>query len=108
MLDKKAEGIILKNPNKDYFQGRSDDILKVKKFFDDEGMVIAQNYKNGKFKSLKIELKNKVVFNLGGGFSNQQRLNPPQIGDIITFKYYGFTKNQKPKFASFLRIRNKE
>lgn len=108
LLDKKAEGIILKNPNKDYFQGRSDDILKVKKFFDDEGLVIAQNYKNGKFKSLKIELKNKVVFNLGGGFSNQQRLNPPQIGDIITFKYYGFTKNQKPKFASFLRIRNKE
>ena len=108
LLDKKAEGIILKNPNKDYFQGRSDDILKVKKFFDDEGIVIAQNYKNGKFKSLKIELKNKVVFNLGGGFSNQQRLNPPQIGDIITFKYYGFTKNQKPKFASFLRIRNKE
>ena len=108
LLDKKAEGIILKNPNKDYFQGRSDDILKVKKFFDDEGMVIAQNYKNEKFKSLKIELKNKVVFNLGGGFSNQQRLNPPQIGDIITFKYYGFTKNQKPKFASFLRIRNKE
>ena len=108
LLDKKAEGIILKNPNKDYFQGRSNDILKVKKFFDDEGVVIAQNYKNGKFKSLKIELKNKVVFNLGGGFSNQQRLNPPQIGDIITFKYYGFTKNQKPKFASFLRIRNKE
>ena len=108
LLDKKAEGIILKNPNKDYFQGRSDDILKVKKFFDDEGVVIAQNYKNGKFKSLKIELKNKVVFNLGGGFSNQQRLNPPRIGDLITFKYYGFTKNRKPKFASFLRIRNKE
>ena len=108
LLDKKAEGIILKNPNKDYFQGRSDDILKVKKFFDDEGLVIGHNYKNEKFKSLKIELKNKVVFNLGGGFSNQQRLNPPRIGDLITFKYYGFTKNRKPKFASFLRIRNKE
>ena len=66
LLDKKAEGIILKNPNKDYFQGRSDDILKVKKFFDDEGLVIGHNYKNEKFKSLKIELKNKVVFNLGG------------------------------------------
>ena len=108
LLDKKAEGIILKNPNKDYFQGRSDDILKVKKFFDDEGLVIGHNYKNGKFKSLKLELKNKVIFNLGGGFSNEQRLNPPKIGEIVTFKYYGFTKNQKPKFASFLRIRNKE
>ena len=108
LLDKKAEGIMLKNPEKEYFSGRSDDILKVKKFFDDEGLVIGHNYKNGKFKSLKLELKNKVIFNLGGGFSNQQRLNPPQIGDIITVKYYGFTKNQKPKFASFLRIRNKE
>ena len=83
-------------------------ILKVKKFFDDEGLVIGHNYKNGKFKSLKLELKNKVIFNLGGGFSNEQRLNPPKIGEIVTFKYYGFTKNQKPKFASFLRIRNKE
>ena len=108
LLDKKAEGIMLKNPEKEYFSGRSDDILKVKKFFDDEGLVIAHNYKNGKFKSLKLELKNKVIFNLGGGFSNEERLNPPKIGEIVTFKYYGFTKNQKPKFASFLRIRNKE
>ena len=108
LLDKKAEGIMLKNPHIEYFSGRSDDILKVKKFFDDEGLVIGHNYKNGKFKSLKLELKNKVIFNLGGGFSNEQRLNPPKIGEIVTFKYYGFTKNQKPKFASFLRIRNKE
>ena len=99
---------MLKNPHIEYFSGRSDDILKVKKFFDDEGLVIAHNYKNGKFKSLKLELKNKVIFNLGGGFSNEQRLNPPKTGEIVTFKYYGFTKNQKPKFASFLRIRNKE
>ena len=32
----------------------------------------------------------------------------PKIGDIVTFKYYDLTKNNKPKFASFLRIRNKE
>ena len=108
LLDKKAEGIMLKNPHKEYFYGRSDDILKVKKFFDDEAIVIAHNYKNGKFKSLKLELKNKVIFNLGGGFTNKQRLNPPKIGEIVSFKYYGLTKNQKPKFASFLRIRKNE
>ena len=34
--------------------------------------------------------------------------NPPKIGDIVTFKYYGLTKNNKPKFASFLRVRKEE
>ncbi len=109
LLKQKAEGVIIKNPNLDYFVGRSDDILKVKNFYDDEGLVIGLNYsKDNKFKSLKIKLNNGVVFNLGGGFSDIERKNPPKIGDIVTFKYYDLTKNNKPKFASYLRIRNKE
>ena len=109
LLDKKAEGIILKNSKLDYFNGRSENILKVKKFYDEEGVVIDLNYsKEGKFKSVKLKLNNGIVFNLGGGFSNIQRLNPPKIGDIVTFKYYDLTKNNKPKFASFLRVRKKE
>ena len=109
LLEKKAEGIILKNPKLEYFVGRSNDILKVKKFYDDEGLVIGINYsKDGKFKSLKLQLNNGIIFNLGGGFSNIEKKNPPKIGDIITFKYYDLTKNNKPKFASFLRVREKE
>ena len=108
LINKKAEGIIIKNPNINYFTGRSEEILKVKKFQDDEGLVIGINYKDKKFKSLKIKLENKVIFNLGGGFTDKERLNPPKIGDIVTFKYYGFTKNAKPKFASFLRVRKEE
>lgn len=108
LLNKKAEGIILKNPNLKYEVGRTDNLLKVKTFFDDEGVVIKHNYKDEKFKSLVLKLKNGVVFNLGGGFSDEERLNPPKIGDIVTFKYYDLTKNDKPKFASFLRVRKKE
>ena len=109
LVNKKAEGIILKNPNLEYFTGRSENILKVKKFYDDEGLVIGLNYSNnGEFKSLQLKLNNGIIFNLGGGFSDIQRKNPPQIGDIVTFKYYDLTKNNKPKFASFLRIRKKE
>ncbi|MDZ7820133.1 MAG: DNA ligase [Aliarcobacter sp.] len=108
LIDKKAEGLIIKNPNINYFSGRSDEILKVKKFEDMEGKVIRLNYKDNKFKSLKLKLENGVVFNLGGGFSDKERLNPPKIADIVTFKYYGFTKNNKPKFASFLRVRKEE
>lgn len=107
LLKINAEGIILKNPKLKYFSGRSNNILKVKKFYDDEALVIGINYKKDKsFKSLKVKLKNNVVFNLGNGFGRGKIL--PNVGDIITFKYYGFTKNKKPKFASFLRIRNKE
>ena len=109
LVNKKAEGVILKNPKLSYFTGRNKNILKVKKFFDDEAVVIGINrHPNSKFKSLKVKLKNGVLFNLGGGFTKQQRKNHPKIGDIVTFKYYGFTKYKKPKFASFLRVRNKE
>lgn len=109
LLTKNAEGVILKNPKLDYFTGRSKNILKVKEFYDDEGLVIGINYKKNKeFKSLKLQLNNGIIFNLGGGFSNIEKKNPPKIGDIVTFKYYDLTKNNKPKFASFLRIRQKE
>lgn len=108
LINKKAEGIIIKNPNIEYFTGRSDEILKVKKFEDDEGEVIGHNYKDKKFKSLIVKQKNEIIFNLGGGFSDKERLNPPRIGDKVTYKYYGFTKYGKPKFASFLRVRKEE
>ncbi len=100
---------MIKNPNLEYFSGRSENILKVKTFFDDEALVIGHNFnKEEKFKSLVLKLKNGTVFNLGGGFSLNDRKNPPKIGEIVTFKYYGFTKNNKPKFASFLRLRKTE
>lgn len=109
LLKNGAEGVIIKNPNLSYEAGRTNNSLKVKEFLDDEGKVIAHNFnKDGSFKSLKIELKNKTVFNLGGGFKKEDRLNPPKIGQFVTFKYYGLTKNGKPKFASFLRVREVE
>ncbi|MDD2640940.1 MAG: DNA ligase [Arcobacteraceae bacterium] len=101
-----GEGVMLKNPNTFYEEGLSNSLLKVKKFYDTEGIVIGHNYNHNKqLKSLIIKLPNGVVFNLGNGFSQEQRQNPPKIGSIITFKYYGLTKNNKPKFASFLHER---
>ena len=41
----KGEGIIVKDPTKNYHTGRSSYILKVKKVFDMEGIVIGYNYK---------------------------------------------------------------
>jgi DNA ligase-1 len=105
----KGEGVVIKDGKEAYHTGRSPYILKVKKVQDMEGLVIGYNYdKKGKFKSLKLKLDNGVIFNLGGGFKDIERLNPPKLGKIVTFKYYGFTKNSLPKFASFLRVRKEE
>lgn len=109
IVEKNGEGVIVKNPDAPYEKGRSTDILKVKKTYDMEGRVIAHNLRdNGTLKSLVVELSTGVRFNLGTGFSHKERKNPPKVGELVTFKYYGFTKNGKPKFASFLRVRQKE
>ena len=42
-------------------------------------------------------------FRIGSGFKDKDRKNPPPIGTQITYRYRGFTKNGKPKFATFLR-----
>ncbi|MFT6220484.1 MAG: DNA ligase-1 [Rickettsiales bacterium] len=52
-----------------------------------------------------VENEEGVRFKIGGGFSDKMRRRPPKIGSVITYKYYGKTKNNKPRFASFLRVR---
>lgn len=104
-----GEGVMLKDATKEYFEGRSDYLLKVKEADDMEAKVIGYKEGNGKFKgmtgSLHVELDNGVKFFIGSGFSDAVRKNPPKIGSTVTFKYYGFTKLGKPKFASFIRVR---
>ncbi|RLB85399.1 MAG: DNA ligase [Deltaproteobacteria bacterium] len=106
---KGGEGVIVKDPEMPYHTGRSAHVLKVKKFWDMEGVVIGLNKGKGKYEtmmgSLTLKLENNIIFKLGTGFTDQNRKNPPSIGTIVTFKYYGFTKNGIPRFASFLRVR---
>ncbi len=105
----KGEGIMLRKPGSPYTIGRSFDLLKVKTYEDAEGLVIAHLPGSGKHEgrlgALMVELENGIQFKVGTGFSDMQRDNPPPIGSIITFKYYGFHKSGIPRFASFLRIR---
>ena len=107
VIAKGGEGIMIKNPTLAYFQGRTLQVLKVKKAHDMEGEVIAINYRKGTkvLKSLTLQLKSGTTFNLGNGFTKEQRNTPPKISTVVTFKHYGFTKNSKPKFASYLRTR---
>jgi len=105
-----GEGVMIKNPKLSYFEGRSKQILKVKTFQDMEGEVLRINSGAGKYQnmmgSLTLKLNNGIIFRLGNGFKISERKNPSPIGSMVTFKYYGLTKNGKPKFASFIRIRD--
>lgn len=107
-----GEGVIIKDPHKPYHTGKKPFILKYKSFKDMEGIVISINKGKGKYKnmmgSLGIKLDNGVTFNLGTGFSDLERKNPPKLNSKIRFKYYGFTKNKIPKFPSFLHVREKQ
>ncbi|HSH47191.1 MAG TPA: hypothetical protein VK991_01175 [Halomonas sp.] len=45
---------------------------------------------------------------MGTGFTDADRLHPPAIGSLITFRYLGYTATGLPRFASFLRVRDDE
>jgi DNA ligase-1 len=104
-----GEGLILRRPQSPYTPGRSRDILKVKSYQDAEAVVVG--YRPGKGRhagrvgALLVELPNGVQFAIGTGLTDAEREQPPPIGSAITFKYQGFTKTGKPRFASFLRVR---
>lgn len=104
-----GEGLMLHHKHARYIHGRSDRLLKLKKFDDDEARVIGHISGKGKFAdvmgSLLVQTKDGVVFKIGSGFSDQERENPPPINSWVTYKFYGTTRHGKPRFASYLHTR---
>ncbi|SMB87122.1 DNA ligase-1 [Pasteurella testudinis DSM 23072] len=103
-----GEGIVVRNPHIPYQHQRSSQILKFKTTQDEECRVIAHYAGKGQFagKLGAVGCQNeRGVFKIGSGFNHAERENPPPIGSLITYQYRGLTKNGKPRFATFLRIR---
>lgn len=104
-----GEGLMLHRSQSFYQAGRNDDVLKLKTFSDEEAVVISHISGKGKLKgwmgAMLVENQEGVRFKLGSGFSNEQRKSPPKIGSVVTYKFYGKTKNNIPRFASFMRVR---
>jgi DNA ligase-1 len=109
-----AEGLMLQKKNAKYSEGRNHNVLKLKKHMDAEARVIAHLPGKGKYKgkmgALLVEYRKPneqvIRFKIGTGFSDLERSNPPLVGSVITFKYFGLTNSGIPRFASFMRIRN--
>lgn len=105
-----GEGLMLHRGTSLYRAARSDDLLKLKTYEDAEAVVIAHLPGKGKYLgmmgALLVEMPDQRRFKIGTGFSDAQRADPPPIGSTITYKYFGKTSTQLPRFASFLRVRN--
>jgi DNA ligase-1 len=104
-----AEGLMLHLASSVHKSGRSDDLLKLKKHFDAEAVVISHIPGKGKYEgmlgSMVVETADKKRFKIGSGFSDDERKTPPAIGSTITYKYFGLTRKGIPRFASFMRVR---
>jgi DNA ligase-1 len=109
IVKNKGEGLMLHRGASHYRNSRSDDLLKLKQSYDAEATVIEHTAGKGKYTgllgSLLVETNDQRRFKIGTGFSDLERANPPPIGSVITYRYFGLTQKGIPRFASFLRIR---
>ena len=107
-----GEGLMLHRADAGYITGRNAALIKLKLQYDAEATVVAHTAGRGKYKgklgALVVETPEGMRFKLGTGFSDTQRENPPKIGSLVTYTYKDKTKNGKPKFASFLRVRDEK
>lgn len=110
IIKKKGEGLMVHRSNAYYQQRRTSNIMKLKKHQEAEATIIAYIGGKGKYKemlgAITVRTSTGIVFNIGSGFSDEERANPPEIGSIITYKYNGKTKAGIPRFARFFRIRS--
>ena len=100
---------MLREPDSAYENGRSHTLLKVKSFHDTEGKVLEHKPGKGKHKgrlgALVVSLPNGETFDLGTGFSDDVRRNPPPIGTVVTYRYTEVTLKGIPLCASYVGIR---
>jgi DNA ligase-1 len=104
-----GEGLMLREPGSRYEVGRSSTLLKVKSFFDAEARVVDHVPGTGKHKgrlgSLLVENADGVRFNVGTGFTDRERTEPPVVGSFITFRYQELSEAGVPRFPSFVGLR---
>lgn len=104
-----GEGLVLHRADAPYVTGRSRVLLKLKPQQDADAVVIAhlpgQGRHVGRLGALRVRRDDGTQFQLGTGFSDAQRDDPPPPGSTVTYTYRGLTPQGLPRFASFLRVR---
>lgn len=103
------EGAMIKNPNATYNFGRSDAVIKVKSFFDEDLVVIGFKEGTGRHAgslgSILVDF-NGVNVNVGSGFDDEQRKEifnnrSKYLGMIACVKYQEITADGSLRFPTF-------
>lgn len=102
-----GEGLMLHRADAPYRIGRSPVLLKLKPVHDAEATVLAhlpgRGKHAGRLGALRVRNAEGVAFNIGTGFSDAERDNPPPPGTRISYTHRGHTDGGVPRFASYLR-----
>jgi DNA ligase-1 len=109
MAVNKGEGLMLRKLDSIYRAGRSDDLIKLKKHYDDEAIIVGYTDGKGKFRgmvgALILRMPNGQEFKIGSGLSLAVREDPPALGAQVTYRYNGFTDSGIPRFARYIAVR---
>ena len=100
---------MLRQPGSVYASGRSQTLLKVKRFHDAEARILGYEPGAGRHKgrlgALLVELADGTKFAVGTGFTDAERNNPPPVNSLITFRYQELTERGVPRFPTYVGIR---
>lgn len=106
------EGIMLRKPESLYEGKRSSTLLKAKKFLDCEvsvrGHVPGKGKHVGRLGALVCSTDTGIFFEVGTGFDDFERANPPNVGDRITVKFQEWTPRGAPRFPVYVTVRDYE
>lgn len=106
-----GEGVMLRNPRASYEHKRSKSLLKLKRFSDAEAIVVDHEPGKGRLAGTVGALVVAwcgVTFCVGSGMSDSDRISPPQIGETITFSFFGLTDGGIPRHPAFVGVRDYE
>ena len=124
IIDNGGEGIMIKDPQSQYQDGRSNYMLKVKPSFDEECIIVDYKIGNGKYSNMLggfickplnnhdtyhvIDTDEKHEFALSGmddEIRENYKITHP-IGTVISYEHSGKTATGKPRFGRYLRVRD--
>ncbi|XP_064598827.1 DNA ligase-like [Liolophura sinensis] len=108
VLARGGEGLMIREPKSKYEQRRSYTLLKIKKFYDAEAVVIGHEKSKsgaGGCGALRCRMECGKEIKVGSGLTNKDRRNPPKIGTIITYKFQEYSDSGNPRFPSYIGVR---
>lgn len=122
-LEDGFEGVMLRSLDGPYKLGRSSvtegHLLKVKRFSDDEAVIVDyveevttkdRTPKNALGKFI-CKLPNGTTFGVGGGYTREERIKfwkckDEMIGQMLKYKHFPIGQHDRPRFPTFLGIRD--